>query len=282
MDLLIWGLLAVAGYAYLSSPASPTAAQGSPTPVATALLTGSVSTTPAGTSSPGTTMAMQPVTRGGIPRAANVASIVARLCSGNFCTGKSGANKRGYLQQFFTEAVTERLLPDPMSDMLAMLVLEPDAQTNCAGYAASPGASGISQGISMAQAGVSAGFSIAAAAGAAIPVAGLVIGPVLGLASTITGIFSKHHAAAVRGEQQDICSSVGLVNTALDQSDQYVLAGNASPSEASSALDQIAQEFYTLLHTNTTFKTGDALWAYYSALTGIVTAKKADYAAMAA
>lgn len=214
--------------------------------------------------------------------AVNVSQIVTSLCgsSPNYCTWKSGANKQGGLEAFLTQAVETCYLPDPSSDATATAIF--DASFSCATGAAS-GASAATQASAIAK-GVATGagavgtvgaatglIAAGTAAAAAIPVVGIVAG----IAALITGIFSAHHAAAVQGEAQDICSAVPQVNQVLAQIDSGLASGQISPSDAQSLYSQLQSQFSTSLHQNTTFKTGDTLWAFNLALQGIIQARTA-------
>lgn len=232
-------------------------------------------------------------TLGQLPTSATAASgtlstaqIVAQLCGTNpdYCTVKSGANKQGALQAFLTDAVNSRLVPDPTSDPNAIDVMEADAQTNCSSYAAT-GAGGsstataakiVSKATPLAVTGITTGAAIAGASiGSVVPVVGTIVGALAGI---IAGIFSGAHAKAVAGEQQDICGSVPQINSALQQIDAALAAGQIQPSDASSLYQQLQSQFTQALHQNTTYKAGDALFAYNLALQGVIIARNQDLA----
>jgi hypothetical protein len=214
----------------------------------------------------------------------NVSAIVTNLCgtSPNYCTWQSGANKQGGLEAFLTEAVSTRFIPDPHSSTTAIDVMEADAQTNCSSVAAVPTSTGAQAATVVAKAapvgaavagGIAAGVGAGAAIGSAIPVVGTVIGAIAGL---IAGIFASGHASAVKGEQQDICTAVPQVNAALQQIDAGLASGQVTPSQVPSLYSQLQSQFTSALHQGTTYKTGDALWAYNLALTGIIQARTQD------
>lgn len=206
----------------------------------------------------------------------NAAQIVAQLCgsSPNYCTWKSGANKQGNLQAFLNEALSTLYLPDPTSSATAQGIF--DASFNCATGAVNPGTSGISTaaGVTkMAATGTAAGAMIAgAAAGSVVPVVGTIVGAIAGL---IGALFGGGHAAAVQGEATDICSQVPAANQVLAQIDAGLSSGQIQPSEAQTLYSQLQSQFSTALHKNTTFKTGDTLWAFTLALGGIIQARTA-------
>ena len=209
---------------------------------------------------------------------ADVAAIVAQLCgsSPNYCTWQSGANKRGALQAFWTQAVQSRYLPDPSSSVAEGIF---DASFSCSqGYsAAGSSAAAAGRAGALTQTGTKTAAGILSASPAAGPLAPIVagIGAIVGL---VTGIFAKHHAAAVAGEAADICGAVPQVNAVLQQIDAGLSAGTITPAQAQAMYAQLQAPFTQALHQNTTFKTGDTLWAYSQALVGVIEARNQDLA----
>jgi hypothetical protein len=210
-------------------------------------------------------------------------SIIAGLCPGGVgktsCKFQSNASDRvAALNTFLQQAIETRFIPEPQQGATAQMIFEADARTDCASYAASgaggsSGAevAGITSGV--AKIGTSAAVAAGAAAGSVIPIIGTVIGAITGF---IAGIFGASHAKAVKGEQQDICAAVPQVNAALQQIDAGLSNGSISPSQAGGLYSQLQSQFTAALHANTTFKTGDALWAFNLALTGIIQARNQD------
>jgi len=218
--------------------------------------------------------------------APSASQLISNLCYGaptstsgtDYCTWESGANKQGGLQAFLEEALSTLYVPDPHTSQTAIDVMEADAQTNCSTYAAtgaggSSGAniaskvSAVAKPATAVAAGVAAGVGVGAAAGSVIPVVGTIVGAIAGL---IAGIFASGHAQAVKGEQAALCSAVPSVNAALQQIDSGLASGQITPAQAQSYYSQIGSQFTAALKSGTTYKTGDALWAYNLALTGIL------------
>ena len=230
-------------------------------------------TTPASPTTPVTPGTPAPA--GATPQptsAAQIAAFVASACgsSPNYCTWKSGANKDGYLQAFLTEAGTTRLVPFPATSNNALMVMEEDARTNCSGQSNAA----TDTGASIAS-GVGGGLKIAATVDPE-PISKGILAIVSSVVSLIGGIFGQAHAKAVAGEQADICSAVPALNAALQQIDAGLAAGSITPSQATSAYSQMQSSFKSALSANTTYKLGDALWAFYTAFTVVVQVRNQD------
>jgi len=222
----------------------------------------------------------------------NVSAIVTSLCgtNPNYCTWQSGANKQNGLEAFLTEAVSTRYIPDPHSDQTAINVIEADAQTNCSTAAATPTSSSASALLNVTKAvGITSAFAPAAgaiasaaggaAAGAAlgtvVPVVGTIVGAIAGL---IGGLIASGHAKAVAGEQEAICSAVPAANQALQQIDAGLSNGQLTPSQVPSLYSQLQANFTAALKQGTSYKAGDALWAYNLAMQGVIQARNQDLA----
>lgn len=153
------------------------------------------------------------------------------------------------------------------------MAMEPDARTDCSSYASAPGVSTLTKTSSFVKTGAAAATGAALAVGlTAVPI----VGAIAGIVGLISGLFGAHHAHAVSGEQSDICNAVPQVNQALAQIDQGLASGQVTQSQAGGLYSQLATQFSSALHRGTTFKTGDALWAFNLALTGILQARNQD------
>jgi hypothetical protein len=214
--------------------------------------------------------------------ASSIPAIVTQLCgsSPNYCSMKSGANKAGFLQAFLTEALTTRMIPYPATSQNAQMIMEADARTDCSSYASAPGTSAIAKTAAITSTVAKTAGTVASTipllAATPIPIIGPIIAGIGALVGFVTGIFSKHHAQAVAGEQADICSAIPKINAILQQIDAGLAAGSISPSQAQSAYSTLQTQLASALKQHTTFKTGDALWAFNLALTGILQVRNQD------
>jgi len=206
----------------------------------------------------------------------NVSQIVANLCgtNPNYCTWKSGANKNGGLEAFLTQAVETCYLPNPATCSVATDIF--DADFSCATGQVAVGESAVTKAATVTKAvtGLTAAGAVAAGAavGSVVPVVGTIIGAIAGL---IGSLFGGGHAKAVEGEAQDICNQVPGVNQVLEQIDAGLASGQVTASDAASLYSQLQSQFTSALHQNTTYKTGDTLWAFTLALQGIIQARTA-------
>jgi hypothetical protein len=212
--------------------------------------------------------------------AADPTTIINQFCPAGLgksaCAFESNAAARvSALQTFLTEAISTRLIPDPSSSASAQAVLEADASTNCATYAATSTTAKKAGTLITAGAGITTAGAIAAgaAAGSVVPVIGTIVGLIGGL---FASLFGASHAKAVAGEQQDICSGVPAANGVLQQIDSALASGSMTAAQAQTAYSQLQTQFTTALHQGTTYKQGDALWAFNLALQCVIAARLID------
>lgn len=148
--------------------------------------------------------------------------------------------------------------------------------SNCSASGISGAAKGVQlvgQGGSLALTGaVQTGMITAGAAtfGITIAIAGLV-----GLFSTI---FS-HHAAAVKKEQNVLCTAVPAANNYFDIIDQAVSNGQADAQHALAALDSLAGDFHSAV--SGIYKSCNAACVMQMCLDAAITAEKQKYQALA-
>jgi len=259
MDLLILGLLGVAGYLYLAgTPASPTAAQGSPTPVATALLTGSVSPTPTLTtgpvsstvpttapapgavSSPGTAVKLQPLTSSQVPPDSYfINQAIAVYEQG---TGLKAPNK---YHTDFVNMVTAAI------QSMQITTAGFQGQDNCANVktpnvsfsqVAQLGGTAATAGFATAGLIGGAGSIAATAAATAIPIIGIGVG----IITLVAGIFS-HHAQKVKEQAQLDCAAVNACNNAWANMQQAIAAGQLTAAQAYSGFEEIYSQAAQML-----------------------------------
>ena len=150
-------------------------------------------------------------------------------------------------------------------------------------------ASGVSGGAQNLQlAGKVGGLALTAAA---TPWAGagtaLITGPVtFGISiaiAGIVGIFStifSHHAAAVKKEQNVLCTAVPAANNYLDVIDQAVASGAASAQKALQALDSLASDFRSAV--SGIYKSCNAACVMQMCLDAALATQRAKYSALAA
>jgi hypothetical protein len=124
----------------------------------------------------------------------------------------------------------------------------------------------------------------AAAAGG--PIAGAVVLAIAGISELFSAIFS-HHAAAIAKERSILCAAVPAANQTLGLIDQAVNAGQATPAQASSALDSAVSGFDSAVSgiikgSDPTGSSCNAACVMLSELRAIVALKKSQYADLAA
>jgi hypothetical protein len=171
---------------------------------------------------------------------------------------------------FLDQAISSRFLPDYTSAT--------GASSNCAQY--SGGTSGtIAQGLKITSAAGGAVASVAgsaiasgAAIGSTVPLIGTIVGVIGGILSTIFA----HHAAAVVAQDEVLCQAVPQTNSILQQIDQLLASGQLAPADASTAYQQVLTQFSSGVHSDPSFKTGDALYGYLLATQAVIAARVAD------
>lgn len=212
--------------------------------------------------------------------AADPTAIISQFCPAGLgksaCAFQSNAAARvSALEAFLTEAISTRLIPDPAQSATAQAIFEADARTNCATYAANSNTAKKAGTLITAGAGITTAAAMAAgaAAGSVVPVIGTIVGLIGGL---FASLFGAGHAKAVAGEQQDICTAVPAANQVLQQIDAGLAAGSVTTAQAQSAYSQLQSQLTSALHQGTTYKQGDALWAFNLALQCVIAARLQD------
>ena len=208
-------------------------------------------------------------------------AILTSLCPSGVgkggCAFESNAAPRvAALEAFLQTAIQTRFIPDPAQTSVAQAILEADASTNCSSYANQPSHTLATTSSIIGTAGgltATAAIAAGAAAGSVVPVVGTIVGAIAGI---IGALFSGHHAKAVAGEQADICSVIPSANQALAQIDAGLASGQVTPAQASSLYSQLQSQFTAGLKRNTTYKTGDALWAFNLAMQAVLQARARD------
>jgi hypothetical protein len=122
--------------------------------------------------------------------------------------------------------------------------------------------------------------------GAALGGAALGSVPVVGGAlKTLFGLFSGHHAAAVKNEQATLCQAVPDADNFLRAVDQMVISGQLSPADAPGVLEQGYQQWRATEIAAIVKDTGgkcNAACVYELAFRAGIEKRKLDYAYMAA
>jgi hypothetical protein len=101
-------------------------------------------------------------------------------------------------------------------------------------------------GSAAGQIGKQAGTAAATVAVAAIPVVGPFLAPLVGM---ISGIFSKHHAAAMANEAEVMNAAFPNYYVTLQQIVQAANSGQSSPSAAKSQVDQAVADYYSMVQS---------------------------------
>jgi hypothetical protein len=190
------------------------------------------------------------------------AAIIAQLCPSGVAKNPCGFSvATAQVQQVFQSSVDSRLLLwPPPSNTWANCTSAPSATAAKVTKIASAGA-GMTAGI----------LTAAAVSGPFAPiVAG--VGAVIGV---ISGIFA-HHSQAVAMQSSVLCQNVPAANVAFEGIDQELASGVATPQQAAAAYSQLASQFTASLKTDPSYKKGDALDAYNTAMQLVVLARTND------
>jgi hypothetical protein len=150
----------------------------------------------------------------------------------------------------------------------------PATVNNCAGLPASSGAAKIAQSGSIAAGAaggvsaalVSGGIIGASAATAAIPIVGAIVAPIL----LIVGTIFANHAQAVAQANNVICENVPTANAALQAIDTGLANGTITPAQAATAYATVASQFSAAMHSDPTYKSGDAMWYYEHEMDAVI------------
>jgi hypothetical protein len=190
------------------------------------------------------------------------AAVIAQVCPSGITKSPCGfGTDTSEVQALFQSSVASRLLLWP----------PPSAKwANCTN-APSSTASKVTK-IASSGAGMTAGILTAAAVSG--PFAPIVagVGAVLGL---VSGIFA-HHSQAVALQSSVLCQNVPAANTALQGIDQELAAGAATPQQAAAAYSTLAQGFTASLRSDPSYKKGDGLDAYNTAMQLVIQARLND------
>jgi hypothetical protein len=165
------------------------------------------------------------------------------------------------VQQVFQSSVASRML------------LWPPPSTKWANCTSAPSqtAAQITK-IGATGAGMTAGILTAAAvSGPLAPIVGAV-GAIVGV---ISGIFA-HHSQAVALQSSVLCQNVPAANAAFQGIDQQLATGTATPQQAATAYSALASQFTAALRSDPSYKKGDGLDAYNTAMQLVVLARTND------
>lgn len=92
--------------------------------------------------------------------------------------------------------------------------------------------------------GITQGFGIAASAASKIPVVGAIAGPILGVFTSIAGVFTQHHAQAVAVEGSTINSALPAFLQSVEQTMYNLNEGFISPATAVAQLKSAQVAYY--------------------------------------
>jgi hypothetical protein len=95
--------------------------------------------------------------------------------------------------------------------------------------------------------GTQLGLSIAGKVTGSVAKAVPIVGSAVELVTSIIGIFTAHHAAAVQKEQATLYSAEPQLNQALDQLDAMYRSGQLGGQQIKNALEELYQNFVTAL-----------------------------------
>ncbi len=125
----------------------------------------------------------------------------------------------------------------------------------------------------MLKAGAASGNPILLAAGGAAELAGVIFGAIFG-----------HHAAAVGREQSVLCAAVPAANDSLQVIDQAVQAGQFTPQQGMTALDNLASGFQSAVSPILKMNNSqcNAACVMIMAVRAVVNAKKQQYQSLIA
>lgn len=187
----------------------------------------------------------------------------------SLCAGSSGCNPT--FIQTCQQAIAARFLP-------AYTTATGASNANaCAGVSTNSETTALNVGKTVASSALnvaSIGASIAGAAVSAIPIIGSIISGITSIISVIVG----HHSAAVKEQDTLLCQVVPATNSLLQQIDSALAAGSITPAQAEAQYSSFLSQFMSELKTDSSYKTGDALWGYGLMLQGIITARNQDLA----
>lgn len=231
IDILVFALIAGGAWLYFhGTPASPTSAQYSPTPVAIAQSAGQA---PAGVAPPGTTVALRPLASSAVPPDSFfIDHAVAVYEQG---TGLKPSNR---FHAGFVKMTTAAI-----ASMQASVTEPGVGRDDCAAVSvpnisfsqvAMMGGTAAETGFAAASLIGGAGSAAAGIAATAIPI----IGIGLGIVSLIAGIFA-HHKQKVKQQAQLDCAVVNAVNNAWAQMKQAIAAGKLAAADAYSGFEAI-------------------------------------------
>ena len=185
----------------------------------------------------------------------------------SLCAGSKGCNPT--FIQTCQAAIAARFLP-------AYTTATGASNANaCAGVSTNSETKGLSIGSSVAGSALSttgAALSIAGLATTAIPIVGAIIGAITSVVSIIVG----HHSAAVKEQDTLLCQLVPATNALFQQIDAALASGQLTPAQAEAQYSSFLSQFMAELKTDSSYKTGDALWGYGLMVQGIITARNQD------
>lgn len=242
-DILVLGVMAGAGYLFLKGRTSAASSNLSPT--------GSTVSNASELSAAAAQSAFQK----------NTSDALATIWE-----NAQHGNSRQSFYDFLQSGISARMLPAPTQQ---------NASTNCQSASGAPGTTATVSRDVAAGAGIVTSGAVAAgaAAGSVVPIIGTAIGAFAGL---ISSLFGAAHAKAVQEQAQAICQGWTVANQLYQEIDSLLASGRITPSQASSAYAQIQSQFTSIMKTNTSYKTGDALWGFDLCNQAIVAARQAD------
>jgi hypothetical protein len=203
-------------------------------------------------------------------------AIIASICPSGVgkspCTTVSTAQFKAFLQS----AIDARMLPAYTTATGA------SSASACSGY--SNTGSSLITGANVAKASTGAATNITSSlvssgvidATGALATAIPVVGTIVGLITSVIGIFGAHHAAAVKDQDAVLCQGVPAVNNVLATIDQGLASGSLATSDASSQYSSLLTQFTAAVKADPSFKMGDALYGYMLALQAVIAARIQD------
>lgn len=201
------------------------------------------------------------------PAGSSASTVDPVAITASLCAGSKGCNPT--FIQTCQQAIAARFLP-------AYTTATGASNANaCAGVSTNSETKGLSIGSSVAGSALSttgAALSIAGLATTAIPIVGAIVGAITSVVSIIVG----HHSAAVKEQDSLLCQVVPATNSLLQQIDQALASGQLTPDQAETQYSSFLSQFMAELKTDSSYKTGDALWGYGLMLQGIITARNQD------
>lgn len=206
--------------------------------------------------------------------AATDQAILTSMCPGGVAKSPCGFSvDTSQVQTVFQNSISSRLLMWP-----------PPTNTwaNCSGVQA-PSAGQTATKVAGAAAGIGTATASAIAASLGLALNAIpIIGTIASVAIGVIGTIFAHHAQAVQMQSTVLCTNVPLANQYLQQIDASLAAGTITAAQAKAAYASIQAQFTSALKSDPSYKKGDALDAYNTAMQLVINARTADLATMAA